>query len=260
MHNFTVYPKGIFSKRVTYYKNEILKHPKHLFKFYNNTENSLNAMLENYIYFSNPRHFNDPFDCLTNREKYILKGGNSIKLHRDNIGICCFSLNNDNPLLWGHYTNSYTGFCVKYSDSDFLQNNNIQISRHISYLKNYLPANDNLQKAIEEIQEFDLLETQKENIKKVLMMDFEYTWKHYDWKYEKEYRAISVNSDSFNRKLKINPNILTEVYIGHRMKSIDSNYYNLLLHILHNNYPNVKIFEVKPHPLIVKLEFEQIRY
>jgi hypothetical protein len=52
--------------------------------------------------------------------------------------------------------------------------------------------------------------------------------------------------------------LITEVYIGHRMKIVDPNYYNLLIHILRNNYPNTKIFEVKPHPLIVKLEFEPL--
>lgn len=68
-HNFKVHPKGIFADRLIYYKNELLKNPEFLFKFYNKSDNSLNAMLKNYVYFSNPRYFNDPFDCLTNREK-----------------------------------------------------------------------------------------------------------------------------------------------------------------------------------------------
>jgi hypothetical protein len=258
LQNFQFVKGGMNTEELTYLKGEILLKPESLFKFYGKSDYSINALLENYLYYSNPRDFNDPFDCLTNREKFILQGGDGITAHRNNIGICCFSLKNDNPLLWGHYTNSYTGFCLKFGNTNFLKNKNVQISRPISYLKNYQPANENLKDVIEYTNGFDINQEEKDLIQKVITMTFEYTWKFYDWKYEQEYRSISMNSNSFNRKFKFDPKVITEVYIGHRMKIVDPNYYNLLIHILRNNYPNTKIFEVKPHPLIVKLEFEPL--
>jgi hypothetical protein len=125
-------------------------------------------------------------------------------------------------------------------------------------LKNYQPANKNLRKVIEYTNGFNVSQQEKDNIQKIIMMNFEYTWKFYDWKYEQEYRSIAMNSNLFNRKFKFDAEVITEVYIGHKMKVVDSNYYNLLLHILHSKYPNAKVFEVKPHPLVVKLEFEPL--
>ncbi|MFM9989036.1 DUF2971 domain-containing protein [Flavobacterium sp.] len=218
---------------------------------------SINSLLENYLYFSNPRNFNDPFDCITNREKYILKGSPGIVKHREDIGVCCFSTINDNPLMWGHYANSYTGFCIKF-DSKLLRNNHIQIKSHISYLKDYMPTNSDFDLAKEQIKQLEIEEDFKETTLVALGMLNAYCWKYYDWKYEKEFRAIAINTDEFERKLKFDKENLLEVYIGHRMKIVDPNYYNLLIYILKNEYPTVKIYEVRPHHLIVKLEFEEI--
>ncbi len=51
--------------------------PGHLYKFYGKSEYNLQALKNPHLYFSNPRNFNDPFDCITNREKFILKGGHN---------------------------------------------------------------------------------------------------------------------------------------------------------------------------------------
>lgn len=255
-HNFSLERLGMYFTQI-FHRDEELKQPEFLYKFFGKSNFSINSLLENYLYFSNPRNFNDPFDCITNREKYILKGSPGIVKHRDDIGVCCFSTINDNPLMWGHYANSYTGFSLKF-DGKILRNNHIQIKSHVSYLKDYKPTNDDLDLAKKQIRFLDIDDDFKESTILALSMINAYCWKYYDWKYEKEFRAISINSDEFERKLKFEKENLLEVYIGHRMKIVDKNYYNLLIYILKNEYPDVKIFEVKPHPLIVKLEFEEI--
>ena len=102
------------------FKNEkLLEQPKHIYKFYNDSHNSLNSLLEGYFYFSEPKKLNDPFECLNNREENITKRAKdkeSIIKHRENIGICSFSLTNESPLMWGHYTNNYHGFCLKFNN------------------------------------------------------------------------------------------------------------------------------------------------
>lgn len=256
-HNFSLERVGGYISSITKQGEQFIN-PEHLYKFYGKNELSLDSLLDGYLYFSSPKHFNDPFDCLNNREEYIIKGGEGIKKHRENIGICCFSLVNNNPLMWGHYTNSYSGFCLKFENKSLLQNTNIAIKSHVAYLKDYKPANDNISKVISELKNVAIKTDVKEIIQKSLTMLFEYCWKYYDWKYEKEFRAVSINSNSFDRKIKFDKKDVKEIYIGQLMKSKDPHYYNLLMHILKKEYPHIKIYEVKPHPLVVKLDFEEI--
>ncbi|GIZ07313.1 DUF2971 domain-containing protein [Flavobacterium sp. UMI-01] len=257
-HNFLLDGKGYISS-ITEENKEFIK-PEFLYKFYSLNDYSLNSFLEGYLYFSNPKNFNDPFDCLVNREKYIISSGSErILRHRENIGVCCFTLENNNPLMWGHYANSYSGFCLKFeNESSLLQNKNIAIKSHVAYLKDYKPANENLEKVIRELNLSSLDEEMKELIRKVLTMVFEYCWKMHDWKYEKEFRAISINSKSFDNKLYFDKNRVKEIYIGQNMKIKNPDSYKFLMRILKNEYPHIKIFEVKPHPLYVKLEFNEM--
>ncbi len=256
-HVFSLDSRGYFSS-ITEITEKFVE-PKFLYKFYGLNENSLDSLQNGYLYFSNPRNFNDPFDCLVNREKYILKNGSEgIRIHRENIGVCCFSLENNNPLMWGHYTGSYSGFCLKFENNLLLRNKNIAIKSHVAYLKDYKPNNEQLEKVIEELNRQYICFEHKEFMRKILTMVFEYCWKMKDWKYENEYRAISLNSKSYNNKMKFEKNTVKEIYIGQNMKIMNPNLYNSLINILKIEYPHIKVFEVRPHPLSVKLEFNEI--
>jgi hypothetical protein len=235
-----------------------LKRPDFLYKFYGKTDYNLDSLSKGYLFFSNPRNFNDPFDCLTNREEIILKGGKDIIKHRDNIGVCCFSLTNRSPLMWGHYTNNYNGFCLKFKNDSLFTSRYIPIKTHVSYLKNYQPANQNLRNAISKLKATNINDGAKDNIHKILKMFFEYSWKYYDWKYEKEFRAISWTTNEFKRKFEYNKDDVKSIYIGHKMKETDPAYYDLLIEVLRSQYSNIKIYEVKPNQLVVKLDFYEI--
>jgi len=256
--NFSLDREGLYIHRLKK-DGEELSRPDYLFKYFSNNEDSLSTIKDGYLYFSNPRNFNDPFDCLTNRERYILKGGAGIKKHRENLGVCCFSIVNDNPLMWGHYTSYYKGFCIKLKNENLLRNQNIGIQTFVSYLKEYKPTNKDFDQIVQDLNGLEILNKEtKDLFHKVLMLIQNYTWKHYDWNYEKEFRAISWTTDKFDRKLKIKREDLLEVYIGHKMKTSDPEYYEKLSSALKYNYPNCRILEVKPHPLVVKLEFDEI--
>jgi len=239
------------------YKGMLLKEPDFLFKFYDCSQWNLDALLNGYLYFPNPRNFNDPFDCLSNRETFIKNMSEGASKHRDEIGICCFSTTENNPLLWGHYAKSFTGFCVKYKNDSLIKNRNVAIRSHVSYLKDYTPSNPkfkNVAKQIDELPEGEF----KKTVQHLLVMLHEYCWKYHDWKYEREFRAITINSSEFKRKLNYEKDQVLEVYIGHRMRLQEPIAFNLLTHILKTVYPEVKVFEVKPNPLVVKLEFEEL--
>jgi hypothetical protein len=255
-NSFSLDNIGYYNSSVFLNKKKLEK-PEKLFKFYGTSKYTLEALENQYLHFTSPRKFNDPFDCMTNRENQILRGNQGIVDHRNSIGVCCFSLSNENPLMWGHYTNNYNGICIKFKNQELLKKENVNIKSHVSYLKNYQPTNDELNQRLEEIDNFETSNLKKDFIKKILVMLFEYCWKYYDWKYEKEYRAISFGDKDFNRKLPFEIEDVEEIYIGNRLEKEKPEFYESLIKILKRKYSKVKLFKVKPNPLVVKLEFEE---
>ncbi len=71
-------------------------------------------------------------------------------------------------------------------------------------------------------------------------------------------RAISINSKSFDNKLYFDKSRSKGNIYRQNMKIKNPNSYDFLMYILKNEYPHIKIFEVKPYPLFVKLEFNEI--
>ena len=134
------------------------QYPTHLFQY--RTIEICKLILENNtMKFSSPKEFNDPFDCqivpdtgndfneildflkdnnfnrLTNFEINNLansiintpgKWKNITEQTFDKIinatGVCCFTKEENNLLMWSHYTNSHKGVCLKFNvlkDLDF---------------------------------------------------------------------------------------------------------------------------------------------
>jgi len=258
-HCFNLVRKDMYIPSIT--RNGIeLKNPDYLYKFYSKSNYNIHSLLKGYLYFSSPRNFNDPFDCLVNREEYIYKRGAEIIKHREQIGVCCFSLINSNPLMWGHYTDNYTGFCIKFKNESLLKSIDIPIRFHVSYLKKYQPSDKSLKKCLSIIDQTELMNEHKKYIKTYITLLFEYCWKYYDWQYEQEFRAISWSTDNFDRKYSFNNEDIEEIYIGYKMKDADIAYYDLLIEILNNYYRKTKIYIVKPNPFDVKLDFNELSF
>ena len=102
-----------------------------------------------HLKFSNPKSFNDPFDCDLDRLIFTLTSNNDNhtqselqqleeKFGKKNLGrigkeklesfykksaeekinkssICCFSLTYQHPLMWSHYSDSHNGICLAFS-------------------------------------------------------------------------------------------------------------------------------------------------
>lgn len=94
------------------------------------TDKKIESFKENYLWFSKPRFFNDPFDCNLEVIKYyndFLNRINSVVDKAEDLlinntkefGICCFSESNDNIHMWSHYADSHKGVCVEYDSSNF---------------------------------------------------------------------------------------------------------------------------------------------
>ena len=193
------------------------------------TESILTA---NELHFTNPKDFNDPYDCTfpinNNSSKEEIKlwtdsNGFSanhflvgfMQNHPDfikafmlkkieNIGICCFSSLCDSILMWSHYADYHKGICLKFDilkDPDFFFNPLV-----VQYTK-ILPGCYFLNKNQEEME-------------KVVQRKFS------DWSYESEVRILKSAEDLQNNKkptdkdenrsriFNFNNNALVEVIFG----------------------------------------------
>ncbi|QKF72747.1 DUF2971 domain-containing protein [Aliarcobacter faecis] len=183
--------------------------PEFLYKYRNFEDKFMKDIIINsYLYFSQAKKFNDPFDlkldfkksyrkqervyfikklCKEKRLSFgksrnlkdIAKNNNNflnhlnkaVKTTLDKVGILSLSANPKSILMWSHYANNHTGlaFEFKYKES----NSYLKLASQVKYQDNYEPLSyiniDNLKP--KEINE---------------MLIAKYT----DWQYEEEYRII----------------------------------------------------------------------
>lgn len=204
-----------------------------LYKYMAWNEKTISALLGNYLWLTNPVHFNDPFDC--NRgmifnydysEEERLKKKNFF----DDIGVLSFTENRFCPLMWAHYTQNYNGIVLKFKSNDF---NNFKNEKQFEKIK--------LRKVIypEQFKQFPLgLSFSKE------LMFF---IKTKQWNYEKEWRLVANLKAPFNRYLRFNPESLEEIYIGHNLfESRNYSAIQILTQIRDTYYPKTKLIRVFP--------------
>lgn len=139
-----------------------------------NNDNSIKNLINHELYISDPKNFNDPFDCPVYRDNY----NKSIGLARvlDRIRVSCFSRNPKSILMWSHYGNSHKGICVGY-----------RITK--TYLSEYNLHFDNI-----EYRDGIPSPTDKENYKSFLSNTFYI--KNKEWSYEEEVRVVGYDLDA----------------------------------------------------------------
>lgn len=183
-----------------------------LYRYRPLNDHTIDGILNHYLYFSKPSSFNDPFDCRfsvfiegTHYEKVecakrIAKHHpHSGKLDRkamerkivqtiinstfdydgfyqgvevamDEKTICCLSKVNDDLLMWAHYANGHEGVCLIYDiEKDLFPNCALKV---VHYSDDLIKVN--------------LIRPATEHIIPI------FTTKSKHWKYEQEYRLISI--------------------------------------------------------------------
>ncbi len=106
-----------------------------IFKFTKIDKNTLKSLVNSELYFARPDHLNDPFDCrvdiLASLENAISRATGptrntleqlredinieKIKTDLENFGVCSFSLELKNTLMWSHYADAHHGVCLTYA-------------------------------------------------------------------------------------------------------------------------------------------------
>lgn len=113
------------------------------------------------IYFSDPKGYNDPFDCQI---------ANYLEKHLIPFGVLCFSTDGcDMVLMFSHYANGHKGLCLQFQiDED-------------DTLSEIAPLNG---REIEYSAEFPKLKDDPN------VAHMSYLIKHERWAYEREYRVV----------------------------------------------------------------------
>lgn len=203
--------------------------PWRLLRFQKPSEYLLSEIETGQLYCSAPSRLNDPFDCrvdwqssfsrvlelpnLSDQRRKQLELVFSAFQQRDphlEAGICCFTINADNQLMWAHYAENYQGVCLYYEIPQ-------------TYLWDRYPDNgsdfhfvggsqvyygDNSFSAF--LTEGDLLETSDEPTETIVARMF--TSKSKSWEHEEEFRVVTSKPGT----IKLQPDFLKEVTFGFR--------------------------------------------
>jgi len=171
-----------------------------LYKYFSLNEYSLDSLKNDYVYLSNPKNFNDPFDCNRNliieEQKKIEKWQYVETLNNiSNIGISCFSENGMEPLLWSHYADSYNGFCLKFK-REFLNQKNKELTKLKKVIYSHSPHSISIDS----------------NFAKY----YQYYLKLDNWSYENEVRLLFHNPTTVQNKYNFDVNSIEEILVGYK--------------------------------------------
>jgi len=207
-------------------------HITHLYKYCPYNENSLNILIKRKIWFTNPKYFNDPFDCkykfktevdqvefenyarkhdparlkklkeLTNnneeeaemRDDIINRLTFYVNEGLKNSGVFCLSEHNNNILMWAHYTDAHKGFCIEFERCKNNELGDYKRTKPVRYIRH-------------DYERVTVLNN------KAYYMKF-YT-KALDWKYEGEWRLCNEKSETTWPL----PGRITAVIFGLRMRN-----------------------------------------
>lgn len=233
------------------------KLPRALFKYRSlSSINTYKIFINKELHFSAPKDFNDPFDCKINAvisdeddfalslEKYVPNEDVTSALDNDyNIndtingvfnrkGICSFSKEKDNILMWSHYADSHRGICLEFDitkDYDFFVSPII-----IKYKRNYPTV--------------DVSKTRDKVGEKLL------TTKYEGWQYEQEVRIYKEAYGEYEFK----PTSLKAIYFGCKVEDSErKNLYEFIRGI--ECFGHVEFYKGKVSEFEYKIDFDLFR-
>jgi len=105
-----------------------------LYKFRPIDKRLIESLVNRSLYFAKPGALNDPFDCQIDLRGALRRAESSAAGDRknllssflgnpmffeswqstfENLGVCCFSIENLDTLLWSHYADAHKGVCLR---------------------------------------------------------------------------------------------------------------------------------------------------
>lgn len=193
---------------------------------YRNIDSTKKILDNNSLWFSSPNDFNDPFDCQivpnTNNTldeiESFLRSNSEGRINESQIknlaketfetpgkwksiieqtfdkivnksGVCCFTKNEKNLLMWSHYTESHKGVCLKFD-----------ILKDTDFFVYPLPVNYR-----DDYPDYNHLGNRQTLVNDIVLS------KSNDWSYEQEIRVLKIHE---NGLIPFKKNALIEIIFG----------------------------------------------
>ena len=217
LNNYTVKEAIVIAKQYR---------PQKLYKYYSfSSEYWRGNAYQGQLAFSLPSIFNDPLDSRwfidykkvykerfrKNNEEWTVDefGGeaffqNCIRLNEEDLlylrykfCLCCFSQTPHSNLMWGHYAEKHTGFCLEYDISRLPEQ--LQLIMPIVYTEAPFDASLLL----------DMCGIEDEYVQLCPLL-----FKSKDWSYEKEWRIILPSTTEGSPQIISTNNVISGVYFG----------------------------------------------
>ncbi|GGI27729.1 DUF2971 domain-containing protein [Pedobacter mendelii] len=242
-------------------------------------EHLLDSLSNNYLWFSNPLDFNDPYDCnlglqsdcsfidlfrylisenisnnwnksiafIANRSQELFENPlkrlallkETDKNTVSKIGICCFSERADSLLMWSHYGSKHTGICLSF---DITKDPDLfsRLLYKVEYPNRYPIYNWPNDKG--KFQLFRLLVATKSK----------------EWEYESEIRLVRENLVfPWRGKVNFKRKALVSIKFGYNSSEPDRHKVQQLVRKI-DGYDNVKFYVAKLKEKEFGVEYEEI--
>lgn len=233
-----------------------------MYKYYKFSDYTEQIFTANEIYFPSPNEFNDPFDSKVRhvfegpryqkktflRERlcrmYPDKSRREINQmvrtgiktpfvqaeldrsengHRDKMGIYCMTEKRDNILMWAHYSEHHTGFCLEFDAQNEFFARALEVKYEVKYASKLPTIN---------IAESDHMDNEQ-------LADRILT-KAKDWEYEQEWRIVNHWEGPGIKRFP--PSALTGVIMGCRISDAHRTF---LTGLVKNRDPRPKVYQAQ---------------
>jgi hypothetical protein len=178
--------------------------PRRLFRYRRiaKIDQELDALEAQYLYCAAYADLNDPMEGRYTFSKAVRHSSGYHGLRRElndkkaQTGICSFSEVHDHELMWAHYAEQFTGFCVAYSLRRLMESLPDSASFMRMYYNEWAPTVHLTSRPTDELAKMVL------------------SYKSYRWLYEREWRMFAQQGQIHYS----DPKCVTRVYLGARMK------------------------------------------
>lgn len=256
-----------------------LKINRYLHRYYSVNADFMESLSENYLWFSDPMGFNDPYDCnmevccdgtfeevlnylygvnqvhnhpmtsgqLLERAGFLAANPNEMeRLSKiqdqktvSNLGVCCLSERKDSLLMWSHYADKYQGICLTF---DITKDRDL-FGRQLFAVE--YPAQYPIHRFPAEVGAFSMY--------RLLVAT-----KSSDWVYESEIRLVRfADNPPYRGKVPFNKSALVSVTFGHKCSPQNKKEIIELLHKT-GGYEHVKFYSTNLSKLVFGVEFLEI--
>lgn len=246
INNSTIKNRELFYKLINHlqYEFKFLNEKieiKRLFNYTKINKDTIYSILNNTIWLSHTKAFNDPVDPYIKIEKYFDEILNKIK-------VACLTTKNDNTLMWSHYADKHQGICIEYDITSIFNKKNYILKK----------VNYNSQLKNDSIINYTNTVDSNNNILHNVVFDEDrsisyivdaFTIKSKEWVYEDEYRILYYDESNSNNGLLLNlpiKSICFGVNTSESDKKLVCNIINMInKRNRKSNYKKIKVYQAK---------------